>query len=83
MCTTIPEWRYRGLVATVPAGSPAPVRRRPKDRKAQVERAAAEAFSASGYHAVHMEAIAAKVGISAAALYRHYPASTTSSEARC
>ena len=60
-------------VATIPAGSPAPVRRRPKDRKAQVERAAAAAFSASGYHAVGMDAIAAKVGISAAALYRHYP----------
>jgi AcrR family transcriptional regulator len=27
----------------------------------------------NGYHAVRMEAIAAKVGISAAALYRHYP----------
>jgi AcrR family transcriptional regulator len=48
------------------------VRRRPKDRKAQIARAAAEAFSAQGYHAVSMEAIAAKVGISAAALYRHY-----------
>jgi AcrR family transcriptional regulator len=60
-------------VATIPAGSPAPVRRRPKDRKAQVERAAAAAFSASGYHAVGMDAIAAKIGISAAALYRHYP----------
>ena len=60
-------------MATVPADSPTPVRRRPKDRKAQVERAAAEAFSASGYHAVGMETIAAKVGISAAALYRHYP----------
>jgi AcrR family transcriptional regulator len=73
MCTCIPEWRYRELVATIPADSPTPVRRRPKDRKAQVERAAAEAFSASGYHAVGMETIAAKVGISAAALYRHYP----------
>src|ERR1700736_2261917 len=51
----------------------ATTRRRPKDRKAQVERAAAEAFSSHGYHAVSMEAIAAKVGISAAALYRHYP----------
>ncbi|WP_116375096.1 TetR/AcrR family transcriptional regulator [Mycobacterium sp. MFM001] len=48
------------------------MRRRPKDRKAQIARAAAEAFSAQGYHAVSMEAIAAKVGISAAALYRHY-----------
>ena len=48
------------------------VRRRPKDRKAQIARAAAEAFSANGYHAVGMEVIAARVGISAAALYRHY-----------
>jgi AcrR family transcriptional regulator len=55
---------------------PAPdagVRRRPKDRKAQIARASAEAFSTLGYHAVSMEAIAARVGISATALYRHYP----------
>lgn len=58
---------------TTPRTEPAtPVRRRPKDRKAQIARAAAEAFSAQGYHAVGMEAIAAKVGISAAALYRHF-----------
>lgn len=49
------------------------IRRRPKDRKAQITRAAAEAFSAQGYHATSMEAIATKVGISAPALYRHYP----------
>jgi AcrR family transcriptional regulator len=48
------------------------VRRRPKDRKAQIARASAESFSALGYHEVSMEAIAAKVGISAPALYRHY-----------
>ena len=60
-------------MATIPADPSAPPRRRPKDRKAQVERAAAEAFSAAGYHAVRMEAIAARVGISAPALYRHYP----------
>jgi AcrR family transcriptional regulator len=48
------------------------VRRRPKDRKAQIARASAESFSALGYHAVSMDAIAAKVGISAPALYRHY-----------
>jgi AcrR family transcriptional regulator len=50
----------------------ADVRRRPKDRKAQIARASAGAFSALGYHKVSMEAIAAKVGISAPALYRHY-----------
>lgn len=59
-------------MTTAPLGPAADVRRRPKDRKAQIARAAAEAFSALGYHAVSMEAIAAKVGISAPALYRHY-----------
>jgi AcrR family transcriptional regulator len=49
------------------------IRRRPKDRKAQIARASAEAFSALGYHTVSMEAIASRVGISATALYRHYP----------
>lgn len=48
------------------------VRRRPKDRKAQIARVAAEAFSARGYHAVGMDDIAAELGISATALYRHY-----------
>lgn len=48
------------------------VRRRPKDRKAQIATASAEAFSALGYYGVSMEAIASRVGISAAALYRHY-----------
>ncbi|WP_205878204.1 TetR/AcrR family transcriptional regulator [Mycobacterium camsae] len=48
------------------------MRRRPKDRKAQIARVSAEAFSAQGYHAVSMETIAAKVGVSAPALYRHY-----------
>lgn len=48
------------------------VRRRPKDRKDQIARASAEAFSTLGFHGVSMEAIASRVGISAAALYRHY-----------
>jgi AcrR family transcriptional regulator len=59
-------------VTTARTESVAVVRRRPKDRKAQIARASAESFSALGYHAVSMEAIAAKVGISAPALYRHY-----------
>ncbi|MCV7320294.1 TetR/AcrR family transcriptional regulator [Mycolicibacterium confluentis] len=49
------------------------VRRRPRDRKAQIARAAADAFGESGFHAVSMEDIAGRVGISAAALYRHSP----------
>lgn len=48
-------------------------RRRPKDRRARITRAAAEVFSAQGYHAASMKTVAAKVGISGPALYRHYP----------
>jgi AcrR family transcriptional regulator len=59
-------------VTTARAQGAAVARRRPKDRKDQIARASAEAFSAQGYHAVSMEAIAAKVGISAPALYRHH-----------
>lgn len=47
------------------------VKRRPKDRKIQIARAATDAFGERGYHAVSMENIASRVGISAAALYRH------------
>jgi AcrR family transcriptional regulator len=49
------------------------VKRRPKDRKSTIANVAAETFGALGYHAVSMEDIAAKVDVSAAALYRHYP----------
>lgn len=48
-------------------------RPRTQDRKAQIIRAAAGAFSELGYHAVSMEEIAARVHISAAALYRYSP----------
>lgn len=48
------------------------IKRRPKDRKDQINRAAAETFSELGYQATSMEMIAAKVDISAPALYRHY-----------
>jgi len=47
-------------------------RQRPKDRKEQIARASAEAFSELGYHGVSMEEIAARVGVTAASLYRHY-----------
>ncbi|MGK8506246.1 TetR/AcrR family transcriptional regulator [Nocardia asiatica] len=49
------------------------MRRRPRDRKAQIAATSAAAFGALGYHGVSMEEIATKVGISSAALYRHYP----------
>ena len=56
---------------TRPASGDA-VRRRPKDRKEQIARASAEAFSTLGFYGVSMDTIASRVGISAAGLYRHY-----------
>ncbi|MBJ8338724.1 TetR/AcrR family transcriptional regulator [Antrihabitans sp. YC3-6] len=50
-----------------------PVRRRPRDRKAQIVRVAANAFGERGYHAVGVDEIAAEIGISGPALYRHFP----------
>ncbi len=47
-------------------------RKRPKDRKAQIAQVAAELFCARGYHGVGLEEIAAAVGISAPAVYRHF-----------
>ncbi|APE37292.1 TetR family transcriptional regulator [Nocardia mangyaensis] len=49
------------------------VRRRPKNRRAQIAATSAVAFGAAGYHGVSMEDIASGLGISSAALYRHYP----------
>jgi len=57
----------------VRVAEPTIVRRRPRDRKEQIAKASADAFSALGYHAVSMDEIASRVGISAAALYRHSP----------
>jgi AcrR family transcriptional regulator len=48
-------------------------RRRPKNRKAQIVRVAARAFSERGYHPVGVDEIAAEIGISGPALYRHFP----------
>ncbi|MXP21016.1 TetR family transcriptional regulator [Gordonia sp. HNM0687] len=48
-------------------------RRRPADRREVILRVAAKAFSGSGYHAVRLDDIAEAAGISAPALYRHFP----------
>ncbi|MCT9819736.1 TetR family transcriptional regulator [Microbacterium sp. W1N] len=58
--------------AAEPPAAPVP-RARPRDRKRRIEEAAAVAFAERGYHAVGMQDIAAAVGISAPALYRHFP----------
>ena len=60
------------MAASTAAGSVTAVQRRPKDRKAQIVRAAARAFSDRGYHAVGVDEIAAEVGLSGPALYRHF-----------
>ncbi|WP_372349566.1 TetR/AcrR family transcriptional regulator [Streptomyces sp. KL116D] len=46
---------------------------RPRNRRQLIVEAAGRLFSERGYHAASMEEIAAGVGITAAALYRHFP----------
>ncbi|GAA1862782.1 TetR family transcriptional regulator Mce3R [Pseudonocardia ailaonensis] len=53
------------------ASSAAP-RPRPRNRRAEIARNAAELFSVRGFHAVRMDDIADASGITARALYRHY-----------
>ncbi|RJO72367.1 TetR/AcrR family transcriptional regulator [Nocardia panacis] len=62
----------RSEVDLAPARPEAGPRRRPKDRKVQIIRAAARAFSERGYYPVGVDEIAAEVGISGPALYRHF-----------
>lgn len=63
--------------ASAPVAAPATpervIRRRPKNRRAQIAATSAAAFGSLGYHGVSMEDIASRLGISSAALYRHYP----------
>ncbi|WP_327001146.1 TetR/AcrR family transcriptional regulator [Dactylosporangium sp. NBC_01737] len=56
----------------MPATDLAP-RKRPKNRKAQISLVAAELFCERGYHLVGIDEIAAAVGISGPAVYRHFP----------
>ncbi|MFI8975673.1 TetR/AcrR family transcriptional regulator [Nocardia asteroides] len=59
--------------ATEPvAVTAAPVRRRPRDRRATILRAASDAFAEHGYHRTSMADIATAVGITSGALYRHF-----------
>ncbi|MGW5316812.1 TetR/AcrR family transcriptional regulator [Nocardia thailandica] len=60
---------HKGAVSTEPARV---IRRRPKNRRAQIAAEAAAAFGEKGYHGVSMEDIAGRLDISSAALYRHY-----------
>ncbi|MFD7293421.1 TetR/AcrR family transcriptional regulator [Streptomyces sp. NPDC059897] len=46
---------------------------RPRNRRQLIVEAAGRLFSERGYHAASMEDIASGVGITAAALYRHFP----------
>ncbi|WP_353940923.1 TetR/AcrR family transcriptional regulator [Streptomyces sp. HUAS MG91] len=52
-------------------GSPSATR--PRNRRQLIVDAAGRLFSERGFHAASMEEIAARVGITAAALYRHFP----------
>ncbi|PZU02617.1 MAG: TetR family transcriptional regulator [Gordonia sp. (in: high G+C Gram-positive bacteria)] len=57
---------------TTTGDTPKP-RQRPKDRRDQIIRVAAESFSQRGYFATGVDQIAGEVGISGPALYRHFP----------
>ncbi|MFF1923913.1 TetR/AcrR family transcriptional regulator [Streptomyces sp. NPDC058221] len=46
---------------------------RPRNRRQLILEAAGRVFSERGYHTASMEEVAAGVGITAAALYRHFP----------
>lgn len=46
---------------------------RPRNRRQLIVEAAGRVFSERGYHAASMEEVASGVGITAAALYRHFP----------
>lgn len=59
--------------ATPTSSGHRPVRRRPKNRRAQIAAEAAAAFGAHGYHGVSMDDIARRLDLSSAALYRHFP----------
>lgn len=53
------------------AGHPTAIR--PRNRRQLIVDAAGRVFGEHGYHAASMEEIATRVGITAAALYRHFP----------
>ncbi|HEY9312076.1 TetR/AcrR family transcriptional regulator [Williamsia sp.] len=59
--------------APTPAAVAPRTRLRPKDRREQIIRVAAESFSEQGYFATGVDQIAGQVGISGPALYRHFP----------
>ncbi|GID90721.1 TetR/AcrR family transcriptional regulator [Amorphoplanes digitatis] len=55
------------------AATTPPTAKRPKDRKDRIALAGAELFCERGYHGVSVEEIAAVVGISGPAVYKHFP----------
>jgi AcrR family transcriptional regulator len=59
------------FVVVAERGTPGTAKR-PRDRKAQIAEAAAGLFREQGYHRVGIEDIAASVGITGRAIYRHF-----------
>lgn len=64
--------KIRVSVVVVAESGPAGTAKRPRDRKAQIAEAAAGLFREQGYHRVGIEDIAASVGITGRAIYRHF-----------
>ncbi|MBK3596933.1 MULTISPECIES: TetR/AcrR family transcriptional regulator [Streptomyces] len=59
--------------ASPPTHSDTTAATRPRNRKQLIVDAAGRVFSERGYHSASMEEVAAAVGITATALYRHFP----------
>jgi AcrR family transcriptional regulator len=64
---------FAGRWHHVKVSTASPTTRRPADRRAQIALAAAQLFNERGYPAVGIDDIAAAVGISGPAVYRHFP----------
>ncbi|MGW6537847.1 TetR/AcrR family transcriptional regulator [Streptomyces sp. NPDC055051] len=60
------------MVPAAPSARPVPATR-PRNRRQLILDAAGRVFSERGYHAASMEEVAVGVGITATALYRHFP----------
>lgn len=60
------------MTGLVPAGKPAALRKRPRDRKDRIIAAAAARFGTAGFRATSVEDIASDVGVTAGAIYRHF-----------
>lgn len=68
-----PRWLPVGSVAAMTTEAARTARLPKAERRAQLLEAALEVFSADGYHAAGMDAIAERAGVTKPVLYQHFP----------